>query len=360
MLNKNRWWNFVLVMMMSLVLVALSSCTNSPSQVATSTTSQNLNQGTSIPVQNYSQAANLPVFQEYVASLIGFEEVPRITTQAQGQAILKLSPDGASLSYKLVVSNMQNIAQAHLHLGAMGLNGEVVVWIYPAIPPAVVIPGRFDGVLAEGTIQAINLVGPLAGMPLSTLVDRMNAGEVYVNIHTQQSPGGEIRGQINLWDATKAVTTLVSDIAGTVTAVTGNNISVQTDSKLITVMKNNATVIDTADVGPSAQLISGTPVQVFFDPATYLASKIEIEKPEDIILQVGTTFVEGTVTSASGMYVMIKTVSGDAALVETLAGTRIQFEDGTTASRTDIKPGVIIEATVRIGARWATRIEIKR
>ncbi len=69
--------------------------------------------------------------------------------------------------------------------------------------------GRMDGVLAEGTITAANLVGPLAGHPLSDLVAAIQAGNAYVNIHTNDGvapantgpgdfPGGEIRGQLNM------------------------------------------------------------------------------------------------------------------------------------------------------------------
>jgi hypothetical protein len=68
--------------------------------------------------------------------------------------------------------------------------------------------GRTDGVLAEGTITAADLVNNLAGHPLSDLVDAIRAGNTYVNIHTNDGmapintgpgdfPGGEVRGQLN-------------------------------------------------------------------------------------------------------------------------------------------------------------------
>ncbi len=38
--------------------------------------------------------------------------------------------------------------------------------------------------------------GPLEGMQISDLVDAFNDGNAYANIHTQQNPNGEIRGQI--------------------------------------------------------------------------------------------------------------------------------------------------------------------
>src|SRR4030042_3516190 len=93
-----------------------------------------------------------------VTHLYGREEVPPVETQAQGQAIFMLSKDGQTLYYKLIAANINNILQAHIHLAAEGVNGPVVAWLYPSQPPAVPIPGRFSGVLAEGEINAGDLV----------------------------------------------------------------------------------------------------------------------------------------------------------------------------------------------------------
>ena len=64
--------------------------------------------------------------------------------------------------------------------------------------------------LSTGTITAANLIGTLAGQPLSALVGEINAGNAYVNVHTNDGqdptnegpgdfPGGEIRGQMADW-----------------------------------------------------------------------------------------------------------------------------------------------------------------
>jgi aldose sugar dehydrogenase len=134
--------------------------------------------------------------QNFLAHLSGAEEVPPADTRAQGQAIFQLSADGSLLDFMLIVANIQNVTQAHIHVGAAGVNGPVVAWLYPDGPPSQLIPGRSNGVLAQRTITAGDLVGPLAGQPLSALLELMRDDETYVNVHTSQFPPGEIRGQI--------------------------------------------------------------------------------------------------------------------------------------------------------------------
>jgi hypothetical protein len=141
--------------------------------------------------------------------LNGSQEVPARATQAQGQAIFHLSPDGGSLQYKLIGSNIDNAFMAHIHMAAPGVNGPIVVWLYPSTTPAPgpVGSGRHDGILAQGAITGADLVGPLAGHPLSDLVDALNGGNAYVNVHTNDGvdgvntgpgdfPGGEIRADV--------------------------------------------------------------------------------------------------------------------------------------------------------------------
>lgn len=134
--------------------------------------------------------------RNFITHLSGDAEVPAVATQAQGKAKFKLNKDGQSLHYSLNVANIDNVTMAHIHLAAAGANGPVVAWLYPASPPPVLIEGRSDGVLAAGVLTAANLTGPLAGQSVQDLVDAINAGNAYVNVHTTQNPGGEIRGQI--------------------------------------------------------------------------------------------------------------------------------------------------------------------
>jgi hypothetical protein len=145
--------------------------------------------------------------RNYSVHATGDLEVPVRDTQAQGQAIFHLSKDGDALDYKLIASNIENAFMAHIHMAPPGSNGGIVVWLYPstAVAPGPLGSGRHDGVLAEGTITAANLVGALAGHPLDDLLAALDSGNAYVNVHTNDGdatpnegagdfPGGEIRG----------------------------------------------------------------------------------------------------------------------------------------------------------------------
>ncbi|MGH7713589.1 MAG: CHRD domain-containing protein, partial [Gemmatimonadaceae bacterium] len=78
--------------------------------------------------------------------LSGDEEVPARLTPARGTAIFHLSDDGTALDYKLNVANIENVVQAHIHVGAFGANGPVAVFLFG---PAAAGGGRLNGGIAE-------------------------------------------------------------------------------------------------------------------------------------------------------------------------------------------------------------------
>ncbi|MBI3983195.1 MAG: CHRD domain-containing protein [Gemmatimonadetes bacterium] len=163
-----------------------------------------------VPVFSHaSNAAENANGGNFGTPLSGDEEVPARPTQARGSAIFQLNAEGDALTYQLMVANIENVFQAHIHRGAVGANGGIVVWLYPSTAPVAgpLGQGRIDGVIAEGTITAATLVGTLAGEPLSALLVELMTGNAYVNVHTNDGvgatntgpgdfPGGEIRGQV--------------------------------------------------------------------------------------------------------------------------------------------------------------------
>ncbi len=132
------------------------------------------------------------IIKVFFTTLKGNEEVPPVETRASGFAIFALSKDRKTLFYLLHVNKIENTTASHIHVGAKGVNGPVVAFLFgPSL-----IPGKFSGVLAKGAITADDLVGPLEGMTLHALLKEIKDGNTYVNVHTTQNPGGEIRGQI--------------------------------------------------------------------------------------------------------------------------------------------------------------------
>lgn len=146
---------------------------------------------------------------QFGATLSGAAQLPDPTrSDATGELKLTVHDGEKKISYTLTVTNLQNAYSSELHLGDPSTNGPGVVKLFPA-HGAAAKRGSFTGVLAEGTITAADLIGPLLGSPLSDLVYELRDGKTYVNIHTNdgsnsQKPGpgnyrtGEIRGQIEM------------------------------------------------------------------------------------------------------------------------------------------------------------------
>jgi hypothetical protein len=142
----------------------------------------------------------------FVATMDGEQSQPEpIKTPATGHVELKVSADGKQVAYKVTVEKLTNIGSADLHLGSASQNGPLVVKLWPHGGPAK--KGEFSGLLAEGTFTANDFLGSMAGSPMADLIEELKAGNVYVNVHTNDGmdppnsgPGdyrlGEIRGQL--------------------------------------------------------------------------------------------------------------------------------------------------------------------
>jgi plastocyanin len=133
----------------------------------------------------------------FSAKLSGSDESPPVETKARGEATFEVRKDGKELHYTLTVENLEGVTMAHLHMAPKGKNGPIVVWLYPSTGKPKPIEGAFSGKLAEGTITASRLQGPLKDKTLNDLIDRMKAGDIYVQVHTKKNPEGELRGQVH-------------------------------------------------------------------------------------------------------------------------------------------------------------------
>ncbi len=116
----------------------------------------------------------------YFASLDGSQEVPAVTTDAFGLGVFNLSKSGYKLQIKAVVTGLSGpITGAHLHNAAFGVNGGVV----------------------ENLTTFVNGNVITATVDPAGYIDELRAGNIYLNIHTDANPAGEIRGQVLIDEA---------------------------------------------------------------------------------------------------------------------------------------------------------------
>lgn len=143
--------------------------------------------------------------EDFKAKLKGKYEVPAVSTKAKGEAEFELDDSGLTAQYKLKVEKIENVIAAHIHMGAPGSNGPVVVWLYGPVAPG---GGPIKGTIAEGSFTSAAFVGPLAGQPMQALIDMIASGNAYVNVHTNDGAAptntgagdmasGEIRGHLH-------------------------------------------------------------------------------------------------------------------------------------------------------------------
>ena len=141
--------------------------------------------------------------QNLRASLTGYEEVPAVSTVADGSFHARFDEGDASIKWTLTYEGLEApTTQAHIHFGAPRTAGGITVFLCsnlgngPAGTPACGSPSG----TVSGTITAADVIGPagqgLAAGDYDELVAAIRSGMAYANVHSTKFPGGEIRGQL--------------------------------------------------------------------------------------------------------------------------------------------------------------------
>ncbi|HJT83736.1 MAG TPA: CHRD domain-containing protein [Nitrososphaeraceae archaeon] len=145
---------------------------------------------TSITYTSSGISSVFAVQQKFIAQLFGNEQVPPVQTSAAGMASFKPVQD--NLWFEVDVTDMKGITVVHIHSGKQGQNGPPIVTLYKGDTPS----QQVHGLIAQGSFNSDTFHGPIVGKSLSDLITAIENGETYVDIHTQQNPDGELRGQI--------------------------------------------------------------------------------------------------------------------------------------------------------------------
>ncbi|HEV3010767.1 MAG TPA: CHRD domain-containing protein [Burkholderiales bacterium] len=106
-------------------------------------------------------------------NLTGNEEVPPLSVPGSGSGSFRIAEDG-TITGSVTTKDVQG-TMAHIHRGAKGTNGPIIV------------PLTKDG----------DTYSAPAGRKLTPQqIEDLKAGNLYVNVHTARNKGGEVRGQL--------------------------------------------------------------------------------------------------------------------------------------------------------------------
>ncbi len=143
------------------------------------------------------------------------QEVGTVVSSARGEGAVVINAERSALEVTLSTSGLQNVTQAHIHVGGVGVNGPVIFDLYTG-------EGPFPAVLTR-TLTAQDLQSrPTEGIPtFAEALAALQAGRAYFNVHTTAYPGGEIRGQIGPQQFTAALLG-ANEIPPVVTGATGS------------------------------------------------------------------------------------------------------------------------------------------
>lgn len=140
------------------------------------------------------------------AILESYQEVPAISSTGKAAFVARINGDD-SVSWQLRYSAMESdVTQSHIHFGQRGVNGGISVFLCTNLPnapagvtvqPCPVAGGTISGTFDAGDVSGGASSQGLAAGEFDELLRAIRAGATYVNIHTVDRPGGEVRSQID-------------------------------------------------------------------------------------------------------------------------------------------------------------------
>jgi len=151
--------------------------------------------------------ATVATAEQIGALLTGYEETPAaVSTTGRGEFTATIDADGDAIVYTETYSGLQGpVTQSHIHVGQLGVSGSVVIFLCQTAAnpdPTGLAPQCPQEGTVSGTITAANVIAgstatqQLVAGDLAAVITAIRAGAAYANVHTNPSPGGEIRGQL--------------------------------------------------------------------------------------------------------------------------------------------------------------------
>lgn len=135
-------------------------------------------------------------------ALTGYEEIPAVSSAASATFDVDVAPGNDAFTYKLSYKDITGVQQAHVHFGQLGVSGGIAAFLCTNLGNGPVGTQACPAAPAEvsGTIDATKIIGPsgqgIAAGEIGEVLNAVDAGRVYVNVHSVAYPGGEVRAQL--------------------------------------------------------------------------------------------------------------------------------------------------------------------
>lgn len=137
--------------------------------------------------------------------LTGYEEDPMVlSTTGNGTFRAHVNERQQTIDYRLRYADLEAVVQqAHIHFGGPRQSGGISVFLCSNLGngPAGTQACPDQPATVTGTIRAADVIGPagqgIAAGEFTELVDAIDHGVTYVNVHSAKYPGGEIRAQLD-------------------------------------------------------------------------------------------------------------------------------------------------------------------
>jgi len=183
--------------------------------------------------------------------LSGLQENPAVGGNRAGTGNIEINTETGEISGSVVVNNLTGTATAtHIHDGDAGKNGGVVI------------------ALSQDANDSSKFNVPNGSELNTAQLEKLLMAGLYLNVHTQQNPGGEVRGQIIPDNYTVARVTLsgAEEVPANVVTTTGiayvtvennNDHKVRSHMKLIDLNGATGAHIHAGTMGTNGDVVLG-------------------------------------------------------------------------------------------------------
>ena len=137
---------------------------------------------------------------DFAAIMTGKEEIPEVDTLDTALATFQSINNNTNkenekddIKYSVKVTDTDKIKEVNIHTGKPNEKGDVVTELYKSETPSREV--IMDN-LTEGKISSKDLKGSLQGKKTKELIRKIEKGEAYVDIKTEDKPKGKVRGKI--------------------------------------------------------------------------------------------------------------------------------------------------------------------